>query len=291
MKNTPLNQLPHLSEKKLLTKLSQRKYCLRVREEGESSLVLELCFKAKSGDLRPVALVPSPVARSLVGSGAVKIDKDQVFVTKAGRAYIKRALSLQDGFQTQHRQEQSQTRHINGVYKTVRINLKESPLLWLSSRKDRKGRPFIEAHQLAAGERLRADYERAECAVVGASDWERLTFGAVQKNTTQPRGLLMMEAMVDAKKRVRFAIDVVGPELGSVLLDVCCYHLGLEETERKNALPKRSGKVILRMALNQLARHYGLLFEDEGHRHCYQRLSHWGEEDYRPVFEVAGDLP
>ncbi len=41
------------------------------------------------------------------------------------------------------------------------LNIAESPLSWLRSRKDRDGRPLISDLQFLAGERLRAEFERA----------------------------------------------------------------------------------------------------------------------------------
>jgi len=41
---------------------------------------------------------------------------------------------------------------------TVIVDESESPLAWLARRRGRNGRAMIEAHQLQAGERLRADF-------------------------------------------------------------------------------------------------------------------------------------
>jgi hypothetical protein len=73
--------------------------------------------------------------------------------------------------------------------------------------------------------------------------------------------------------------------LASVLIDACCHLLGLSDAERRRGWPQRSGKVILQIALTRLARHYGLLNEQDTSRTVRARLRHWGVDDYRPTLD------
>ena len=64
-----------------------------------------------------------------------------------------------------------------------------------------------------------------------------------------------------ARQQVRAALDRVGPGLADLLMEVCCYQSGLEAAEKTFGWPQRSGKVVLQIALDRLADHYGLPLE------------------------------
>jgi hypothetical protein len=145
----------------------------------------------------------------------------------------------------------------------VLVNDSESPLAWLARRKGRDGRAMIAADQFVAGERLRADFTRAHLSPRVTSSWS---------GTGRTRGAVggaaeMTDVIVAARQRVRLALDACGPEFSGLLLDVCCFLRGLEDVERERGWPSRSAKVVLQLALDRLARHYGLRGEARGDAH------------------------
>ena len=52
------------------------------------------------------------------------------------------------------------------------------------------------------------------------------------------------------------AVRELGPGLGDVALRVCCFLEGVEAAEKRLGWSARSGKIVLRIALQRLAQHY-----------------------------------
>lgn len=134
-----------------------------------------------------------------------------------------------------------------------RVNTAESPLAWLARRRDARGAPFLDAIELEAGERLRADFEAAQLGPRVAQNWDR--FLAVvderRRGAAEPSG-------GPARDRIADALSALGPDLSDAALRVCCMLEGLETVERAHGWSARSGKVVLRIALRRLVAHYGL---------------------------------
>ena len=145
----------------------------------------------------------------------------------------------------------------------VTVDEAESPLAWLARRRGRDGRALIEPHQLQAGERLRADFTRANLMPRTTSNWAS-PISSDRRGAGGDRSSAFTETMIAARQRVHQALDAVGPEFAGLLLDVCCFLKGLEDIERERAWPARSAKVVLQLALDRLARHYGYAAQARG---------------------------
>ena len=130
--------------------------------------------------------------------------------------------------------------------RTVTVNLAESPLGWLRSR------TLIDVTQFEAGERLRADYERASVAPSVTMRWvERVDGGGGD-------GLDPTSAQIAAKRRFDAALAAAGPGLADILWRVVCAGEGLPAAEKALQWPARAGRVVLTLALDRLATDYGI---------------------------------
>lgn len=158
----------------------------------------------------------------------------------------------------------------------VTVDEAESPLSWLARRRGRDGHALIAPHQLQAGERLRADFTRAHLM---PSTTANLTnpIASGRRGAGGERTSSAIETTVAARQRVHRALDAAGPELAGLLLDVCCFLKRLDDVERERGWPARSAKVVLQLALDRLARHYGYAGEARGRSHAAIRT--WLAQD------------
>jgi Domain of unknown function (DUF6456) len=170
------------------------------------------------------------------------------------------------------------------------FNDSESPLARLFLRKDANGKTYIDGPQFLAGEKLRSDFERAHLA-------QRVTSSYAESGGSGGRHWQMSDNSISkltdnaiaARQRLHLAFASVGPELSGILYQVCCIASGFEQAERVLALPVRSGKAVLSLALTRLARHYGLI---KIHRPSKaDSIAHWAIDDYRPAISPPANQP
>ena len=132
----------------------------------------------------------------------------------------------------------------------VTINLAESPLGWLV----RRG--MVGPRQFEAGERLRADFTRAQLSPRTTMAWD--AGPAMRGARGAPDGPDATTAQLTAKRRFEAAVTAVGGGLSDILWRVVCNGEGLETAERALGWPARAGKVVLLLALDRLADTYQL---------------------------------
>lgn len=134
--------------------------------------------------------------------------------------------------------------------RTVQVNLAESPLTWL------RARGHVDARQFEAGERLRADYETASLGARVTMRWDALPRAPQRCGPAEDLDPTL--AQVSARRRFDAAVSSVGPGLRDILWRVVCAGEGLSAAEKGLGWPSRAGKLVLGLALDRLADHYGL---------------------------------
>jgi Domain of unknown function (DUF6456) len=197
-------------------------------------------------------------------------------ITPVGRAALKRMLDahadlLRDGggfdeastpFADQHREWDTRDVADGSGARRMRYNMAESPIAVLGRRRDRDGKLFLEPDMIEAAERLREDFELAQMGPRVAQNWDRFLTAGDRGGFKADAGVA--EGPPSARDRVALALRDLGPGLGDVVLRVCCYLEGLEMAEKRMGWASRSGKIVLRIALMRLKRHYDETYGKSG---------------------------
>jgi hypothetical protein len=129
--------------------------------------------------------------------------------------------------------------------RSVTVNVAESPLGWLHAH------GHIDARLFDAGERLRADYERAQLGPSITMRWDPVRIAG-----TGEQGLSPSERQLAARQRFDGALIQAGRGLEDVLWRVVCAGETLPTAEKALGWPARSGKLVLRLALDRVADFY-----------------------------------
>src|SRR5690606_32382676 len=122
---------------------------------------------------------------------------------------------LSDGYRQQHLSLALEARESGGEARKSWVNRDESPLRWLARRSNRCGRPLVSPRQLAAGERLRADFEYAGLSARVTAAWSQLGATAAPDRRAY-RELDPTEARMHARQRYEKAVRALGPGLADV---------------------------------------------------------------------------
>lgn len=248
--------------KRILRRLCEQGAVLAVAREMETSVVVRV---TPEGEQVRTAIVDREIAQAMALKDWITCpDPDsriaRYFITNTGRAALRR-LTAQDenragGFADRSIDPDGDASWdidtIEGVTRqTARYPTTESPLVGLARRKDRDGNPFLARDLVAVGERLREDYELVAVGMGGVESWDAFMSGdapaAIKAGSKGAK---------DAHARIKLALAELGPGLGDVVLRCCCFLEGLEQTEKQMGWSARSGKIVLRIALQRLKRHY-----------------------------------
>jgi hypothetical protein len=248
--------------RRVLRKLTEAK--ARLVETGNGRWTVVQRGSASSGRVKTSAeMVAAFHKRGWLDAGA----DDALVLSAVGRTWLTGDLAGADPYSAQHQLLRiRQVRDDSGHEATVVLNDGESPLGWL------KARGAIDARQFEAGEKLRRDYTLAQLEPRMCID-----LSAPVVLGRGPANPVLSDTVIAAKQRLAKALSAVGPGLSDLLFDICCALKGLEAVELAKGWPRRSGKVVLTLALDRLAAHYGIREAPTG-----SRLRSWSADNLEP---------
>lgn len=255
---------------RVLRRLCETGAVLAVAENMEKAVVVR---DDEGGASLRTAVVDTGVAEAMALKDWIVCDRpgrvSRYRITAAGRAALGRLLAEQENLRrsvTETGFAEAQGAYSDpggdwqasgagegGTRRRGRYGVAESPLTALARRKDRDGRAFLDDSLVQAGERLREDFELSQIGPRVTQNWDRFLTAGVRdpgfgKGAERGPGA--------ARDRVARALYDLGPGLSDMVLRCCCYLEGLETAEQRMGWSARSGKIVLRIALQRLKRHY-----------------------------------
>lgn len=237
-------------------------------------------YDLATGGYRPARLSEETVGWLQTRGLIEEREPGQYAASDVARNWIRRQAGGDEAFRAQH--DALARTCAPGEDRTVLTNLDESPIATLARRPGKDGKPFLSPDLVVAAERLRRDFEIGRLQPRVTANWSASVNRGRRTGEAGGTGDLTDTALA-ARRRVERAVEAVGPELSGVLIDVCCFLKGLETVERERQWPARSAKLVLRIALQILARSYGLMPFGTGGAKARGKLRHWGTENYRPA--------
>lgn len=241
---------------------------LRVIADGvEDAVVVH-----NAGDGRPVrrAVLTRDVAEALALkefiSGSANGRLARYSITQAGRSEVRRLLAETESRRASARGRAEDTDVIDAgeLFLGAGTDRKahkrtagaESPLSVLARRKRGSGEAWLTPQLVAAGLRFRESWEIARIGGGMTGDWDRLVAGRVSSGGTRSAPGGAATRRLEAEEALAAAIRALGPDLAETVILAICREQGMEDVEERLDYPARSGKIVLRIALNTLLRHY-----------------------------------
>ncbi|EPX76210.1 DUF6456 domain-containing protein [Salipiger mucosus] len=262
------NQVPDAATlareaRRVLRRMCETGAVLAVAAEMDKAVVVR---DTGDGGSTRTAVVDAEIAQALALKGWIACDApgriSRYHITGAGRGALSKLLAehetrlrgfseAQAGFDSGQAAEAAMAAE-DADPRRRRHVIAESPLAALARRRDRDGTPFLAEDLVRAGERLREDFELAQMGPRTTQNWDRFLTAGIEGGLAPQPG----HGPEAARTRLTAALRELGPGLGDVALHCCCYLEGLETTEKRMGWAARSGKVVLRIALQRLHRHY-----------------------------------
>ncbi len=242
----------------VMTRLSQPGSVLAIAEGMENAVVV------RQGDNADVKF---PVPRALAGAMALlgwisctrtgRLSRYQI--TQNGRNALTRIVAEREN-KARSRVECNWASNIGAANskpqprpRRSRYGAGETPLDMLARLVDKNGEPFLPPDLVLAGKRLREDFEIAQ---VGQHLSQQASHFDSRTCNGGGSALRISPCAKEADRRAKQALTALGSGLSDIALRCCCYLEGLETAERQLGWSARSGKIVLRIALQQLKSHY-----------------------------------
>lgn len=243
------------SEAKLETdigflKSAAHKYAVIDNRQGA-----DLCavFAGADRRRRPMGWMQKSDVETLYQLGHLKaVRKGYAFTYAAERALIEERWSLAPDLTLTEGEEK--TAYVpSGVQRNVKLRNGGHILRRLAKDKNPQGGPYLAAQDIEAGERFQRDYARCHEGAVGCQSFAHVYVDRSRQNQQESSAV----ARIDAGRAYHAAKAVLGSGLEAAAHVICGEGKSIHRLEREHHWARGTGRVILKLALERLAVHYG----------------------------------
>ena len=218
----------------------------------------------------PKASLPNKQVLQLASDGVVRIKGRECVASDLAANWVKRQMLNIDQFSNQHRVIKLTNDH-------VPQNLKEGVLSQLAI--GRKGVPaFMQQHHLEAASRFQRLVETAQMRQRTTMSYDP-TRASTKSGDVAGGGIDLSDSAIDAREALNACLKALPSDCAGIVMDVCGLQKGLQLIETERRWPRRSAKLILRVGLEQVANHFGLMPVATGVSNS--KSLHWMEPDAR----------
>jgi len=133
-----------------------------------------------------------------------------------------------------------------------------------------RGEAFLAAHHAEAARRLTLLFVRARLTQRVTMSYDPTRIGGSRDGSRQGE---LADSALHARRLLDGLAGKMPRDCWSVLVDICGFDKGLQEIEMERSWPRRSAKLVLRIALDQLVAIMGLSEFAEGK--ADQKLKGW----------------
>lgn len=199
--------------------------------------------------------------RGMVSDGVIAAVGDVYQLTEEGLSHARRAAAPIDAFRRQHQQlVRKSISTEGGAFVDVDTDVGRSPVRKMNAASCTNGRKAFSHRAMLASEKYCTDCERAQAGPRVTSDWSSAGSRAKRGASSAFGGLT--QGQRNAHERVQAAEDALGSGLSEVAKAFCVDGRSLTAIEQAFGWPRSSARVVLGLALERLADHYGLARSD-----------------------------
>ena len=204
---------------------------------------------------RPMVWIDTQDVQTLYQTGHLKkVSKGYAFTYVSERALIEDRWSLSSHGKLKEGEDKEIYIPV-GVRRSVRRRNAHHILRRLSKERGPNNMPFLSAAEVQAGELFQRDHSRCYGGSKITQSVGSVRVDQSRLNSTEQD----MIRRLDNGRAYQAAVDALGPSLDQAAYVICGEGKSLDQLEREQSWSRGSGRMILKLALQRLALHYGTI--------------------------------